>query len=491
MPFQAHFSRWPRRWPLWIAAGLILRLVFIWFPRPIDPDTWDYLELGHNLLHHGIYALGSGRGLTPTLFRLPAYPIFLATFELFFVRIWPSIWLNAVFLAQAAAGTAAGLLLAAFARRHLTGRAAEAVLILAMLCPFTAIYDAVALTESLSVSAIALGIYAAGRVLAAEAEGYRDLRALALAGCAAALATLLRPDGILLFAALAMGFSYYIARGSAQNRASFGSLHRALSATAIYTGVFLLLLAPWVARNWITFHVFQPLAPRYLNDPGERSNVGFYRWLRTWSVEYVTTATVFWNVGSENIDLADILPSAYDSPEQRIQSSALIAEYNRTNSLSAGLDQRFDELAAERIHAHPIRYYVALPLERDADMLFRPRTEQFYLEVFWWQWKDYPAQSAWAILLGLMNLFYVAAAAWGFLRDRVPWPWMLGGYLLMRLVLLGTMENPEPRYTLECFPIFVVAAAAALTRAKPCAAPALSPIHPVQSQPAVRQSFSG
>src|SRR5580658_931743 len=118
MPFQAHFSRWPRRWPMWIAAGLILRLVFIWFPRPIDPDTWDYLELGHNLLHHGIYALGSGPGLTPTLFRLPAYPVFLATFELIFARIWPSIWLNAVFLAQAAAGIAAGLLLAAFARRH-------------------------------------------------------------------------------------------------------------------------------------------------------------------------------------------------------------------------------------------------------------------------------------------------------------------------------------------------------------------------------------
>ncbi len=25
------------------------------FPAPVDDDTWDYLELGHNLLHHGIY----------------------------------------------------------------------------------------------------------------------------------------------------------------------------------------------------------------------------------------------------------------------------------------------------------------------------------------------------------------------------------------------------------------------------------------------------
>jgi hypothetical protein len=37
----------------------------------------------------------------------------------------------------------------------------------------------------------------------------------------------------------------------------------------------------WTLRNWIQFRVFQPLAPRYLNDPGERYNAGFYRWLRT------------------------------------------------------------------------------------------------------------------------------------------------------------------------------------------------------------------
>jgi hypothetical protein len=39
---------------------------------------------------------------------------------------------------------------------------------------------------------------------------------------------------------------------------------------------------------------------------------------------------------------------------------------------------------------------------------------------------------------------------------------MLGGYLLLRCLLLATMENPEPRYTLECFPILIVAAAAAI-----------------------------
>src|ERR1700679_617999 len=92
---------WPRRAWLWIAAGLVLRLLFLWFPRPGDDDTLDYLELGHNLLHHGIYGLGSGPGISPTMFRLPAYPIFLAAFQALFARFWPhsrpESWLNVVF----------------------------------------------------------------------------------------------------------------------------------------------------------------------------------------------------------------------------------------------------------------------------------------------------------------------------------------------------------------------------------------------------------
>jgi hypothetical protein len=208
--------------------------------------------------------------------------------------------------------------------------------------------------------------------------------------------------------------------------------------------------------------VFQPLAPRYLNDPGERANTGFYRWLRTWAVEYVTTATVYWSIGSDPIDLADLPARAFDSPGQREQTLELIAIYNQSHSISAELDARFAALAAERIRAHPLRHYVVIPSLRAADMLLRPRTEAFYLEVFWWPWSEHPGQTTCAVLLGLVDLFYVAVAGWAFFRRRVPFAWMLGGYLLLRFVLLGTMENSEPRYTLECFPILILGAAAAL-----------------------------
>jgi len=465
--------RLPRRWILWLAAGLILRLIFISFPRPVDDDTIDYLQMGHNLFHYGIYGTGTGDDLGPSTYRLPGYPIFLATFESLFARHWPNTWFTAVFLYQTAVDLISGLLLAAFARRHLSDRAAEVTFALAMLCPFTAVYSAIAMTECFSVFAISLGIYAAGRAIAAEASGTHDLSALILAGCAAALGTLLRPDGIFLFAAIAIGLFLYTLRKRVAAQPAPVAFSHTLAVTSIFSLAALLPLVPWTVRNWEVFHIFQPLAPRY-GDPGELSIAGARRWLRTWTVEFVDTAVVCWKFPGDFVDPLDIPQGAFDSPEQRAYGLQLLAEYNRDFSLTPSLIDRFAAVADANIKTHPIRYYVGLPLLRDADMLLRPRTLEFGLDVFWWRWSEHPAESAWAISLGLLNLFYVAAAAWAFIRRRVPLPWMLGSYLILRFILLGAMENPEPRYTVQCFPILIVAAAAAVTCSRP------KPILPTQ-----------
>ncbi|HEY1804811.1 MAG TPA: glycosyltransferase family 39 protein [Terracidiphilus sp.] len=456
----------PRRWILWLAAGLVLRLIFISFPRPVDDDTWDYLQMGHNLFHYGIYGTGTGDDMGPSTYRLPGYPIFLATFELLFARIWPNTWFTTVFLFQTAVDLVSGLLLAAFARRQLSARAAEVTLVLAMLCPFTAVYSAIAMTECLSLFAISLGLYAAGRAITAEASGTRDVFALILAGCAAALGTLLRPDGIFLCGAIAIGLFFYTLRSCLRMQPALIAMRRSVAATSIFCFVALLPLVPWTVRNWQVFHIFQPLAPRYA-DPGELSIAGARRWLRTWTVDFVDTAVVCWHFPGDFVDPLDIPQRAFDSPQQRAYGLELLAQYNRDYVLTPSLIDRFGAIAAQNIEAHPIRYYFGLPILRDADMMFRPRTLEFGLDVFWWRWSEHPTQTVWAVLLGLLNLFYVAAAVWAFLRRRVPWALMLGSYLILRFILLGAMENPEPRYTVQCFPILIVAAAAALTRSRP------------------------
>ncbi len=179
-------------------------------------------------------------------------------------------------------------------------------------------------------------------------------------------------------------------------------------------------------------------------------------------------------------------PALSTRPTSARAPLALIAEYNVHHDISAALDDKFEALAQERIRNHPVQCFVVVPALRVADMLLRPRTLEFDLDVYWWDWSAHPGETVAAIALGLINLSYVVFAVWGFLRSRVPFAWMLGGYLLLRCLLLSTMENPEPRYTIQMFPILIVAAAAAFAKRPGDAAQISEP-----RRGAVRQSSSG
>jgi hypothetical protein len=132
-------------------------------------------------------------------------------------------------------------------------------------------------------------------------------------------------------------------------------------------------------------------------------------------------------------------------------------------TITPELDARFATLAQQRISRHPLRYYLLLPVARLADMALRPRTELLSdaLPTRWWEWRDHPAGSLLAFSYGLLNTSLLAVAAIGFARKRVPFAGMLMAYMILRCALLLTMENADPRYTLEWFPILIVAAAVA------------------------------
>jgi len=232
--------------------------------------------------------------------------------------------------------------------------------------------------------------------------------------------------------------------------------------TAILCGVLAVLpLAPWAVRNWRTFHVIQPLAPRRVNNPGEYVTYGFYRWMSTWSVDIVSTGDVFWKMGTEQIDVGDLPARAFDSPAQRAQTAELLAEYNASKTIPPALDAKFGALAAQRIREHPLPCRVWVPALRVADMWLRPRTETLGLDADWWRFKQHRVQSIEAVGLGLLNLALVVAALVGLMRRRVPWVALPLLYAVLRCALLSTMENSEPRYTLEMLPVFIVCAACA------------------------------
>jgi 4-amino-4-deoxy-L-arabinose transferase-like glycosyltransferase len=433
-----------------LAAGAALRLWFIHAHPMVQGDSLLYGDIAANWLNHGIYghSVGHDSGITtvePTLVRLPGYPAFLA----FLFALFGTANYRAVVYIQACIDLGACLLIARLARKLSGPVAARFALLLAALCPFTANYVAFPLTETLSIFCVALGFLALAELLERPGPLWTALLIFSWG-----YAALLRPDGALLAVVLWAALLVY-------GRNQWG-LEKTLRIAAMTGLLSLLPFAPWTIRNWRTFHVFQPLAPRYANDPGEFAAPGFVRWVKTFAADFTTTSEIYWNGNSDRIDPANLPSRAIDNAAQSDQTRTLLQDYNDITTLTPALDDRFAQLAQERIRAHPVRYYLTLPLLRLADMWLSPRMETMNAPLRWWQYSRHPAETWRAIAYGLLNLAYLLLAFLGALR----WPRMAGAMvalILLRSLLLATLEAPESRYTLECFPLLMVLAAGYLS----------------------------
>lgn len=446
-------------WASLAALGLRLALVF-YFPGVVD-DSRLYANIAENWLQHGIYGVTNSGVIVPTLSRLPGYPAFLAAiFATFGVENF-----RAVLLVQVLFDLATCFLIADLARRLLSERAARAAFLLAALCPFLANYAATALTETLEIffTVLALDLaFCALRVR--EPDPQRDGRFLVWLGCGLSIgaAILLRPDGGILLAAIGGYLLWLLLRSLLTSRSGL----RSRSSPLVWAGVLVAFgatapLVPWTVRNLHTLHRFEPLAPRYATDSDEPVMTGFNRWVKTWIADYVSVQEIYWNVPGGDIDVTRLPSRAFDSPLQRAETSQLFADYNHDRDMTPELDARFASLAAERIRSSPLRYYLWLPAVRIADMWLRPRTELFPSDPRWWEFNDDGRWLAVSLGFGLINLLYVALADAGLLRARQIFGiGLLVLFLLLRSAFLGTLENPEPRYTLECYPIVIILASA-------------------------------
>jgi len=226
----------------------------------------------------------------------------------------------------------------------------------------------------------------------------------------------------------------------------------------------LLSIAPfliWTARNASTFHVFEPLAPRYATDPGEDPHLGFQHWVKTWCLDFTCTYEIYWNVPDDPIELASLPGWAWDSEAQRQRTAQLFADYNRDMQLNPALDARFQQLADKRAHDHPLFVHVLLPLGRLGDMLFRPRVENLTIDLRWWEYSHHYAETKFSYSYAALNLLLIALGLYAF-RYRPPYWQAIAAYFLLRSALLATIEAPETRYTLEYFPMLFVLAGISL-----------------------------
>jgi hypothetical protein len=437
-------------WGPALIAGLALRLWMLKKLFLVTGDALIYGEIAKSLLHGHYSRMLVDGSAVPTMIRLPGYPLYLAfCFKLFGVDNY-----FAPVLIQIVLELLGCVLLADFALRvaplKLGPGARQATLWLAALCPFTASYTVTPLAEPLTLFSLALAMWA----MADFVHEPRWTSALWFT-FGVTYAALLRPDGVLVAVAFVPAILLAARAQNERGKISIGQLMRMAIVCA------LLSVSPFVAwtwRNWTVFHVFQPLAPRLANDPGEDPHLGWEHWVKTWCLDWVSTYEVYWNVPDDILDV-DKLPSrAFDSAEQRSETVKLAADYNSQNhELTPQIDARFQQLAQQRINANPLRYYVWLPLGRLADMWLRPRVENLNIERDWWVYARHRAETRFSWVYAGLNALYLVLAAIGVLLRPRFWKALLA-YILLRSAILLTVEAPETRYTIECFPMLFVLA---------------------------------
>jgi len=137
-----------------LVAGLCLRLFFVLRYPANSGDTVLYEQMASNWLLHHVYAMDVGGQITPVDLRMPGYPIFLAIVYAITGKSGDGahLWLM---LAQVVVDLFSCVLIAGLAailalmvsEQAPARRVFVAGIWLAALCPFTANYTAVTLTE--------------------------------------------------------------------------------------------------------------------------------------------------------------------------------------------------------------------------------------------------------------------------------------------------------------------------------------------------------
>ena len=315
-------------------------------PNDSPDDGKVYAQIATNVLERHVYSHATEPPYDPSLIRLPGYPLFIAGIY----SIFGHGNNTAVRIVQALIDTASCGLIALIAfhwepdevRKR---RSSIAALALAAACPFTTIYVATILTETLTIFfALAMCLTA---TLALRATTQRNARRSpiwlwAATGLIAGVAVLFRPDSALF--ALAIGTTLVVTTLARASEGEPGTkrkelLYRCARASllgAVFSLAFCLALAPWTIRNYRVFHLFQPLAPAHAEMPGEFVPHGYLTWLRTWIDEGRYIGPVLWTLDESPIKLTDIPDRAFDTAEEKQRVAALLEKYNRPSE-EAGL----------------------------------------------------------------------------------------------------------------------------------------------------------
>ena len=149
-------------------------------------------------------------------------------------------------------------------------------------------------------------------------------------------------------------------------------------------------------------------------------------------------------------------------------------EPEMTPEMTPAIDAAFGQIARERIARKPLRYYLWLPLKRTSSLWFGPHSDYYPFagELFPITDLDHTThQHIWLPLFtGLVWIYSLLgiAGAWLLWRARTftarRWVLLVVLLVFLRLAFFSSMENPEPRYTVEIFPLLALLGGIAIAR---------------------------
>jgi hypothetical protein len=463
-----------------LLLGLALRLLFILKFPANSGDTILYEQMATNWLQHHVYAMNVNGAVTPVDLRMPGYPAFLALLYLLTGKTGAAAHL-VVMLAQALidlldclAIAVLGVALFAIVDRDANSKPVFlAGVWLSALCPFVANYSATLLTETIAVFITTVALFflivvasSVGDSVPTVAKQKWDwnlnYRAAAmLGGFTVGVGTLLRPETpLLLIAAWIAGAIVFF---------STGKFRRWLRIVILSGITCVLPLLPWALRNAITLHELQFLAPKNSNLPGELVPFGFMAWEKTWLFRVRDCYQVSWKLNDDVIDIDTIPARAFDSEEEKSRVADILEQYNNDLTLTPEEDAAFAQIAKERTERHPLRTHLFIPAARTVTLWFTPRIELLPVSgtVFPLKqsWQDDKVDQSVTVGFFFLNIIYLVLGIFGAWR---LWRWnraihpailTLVVFVLLRTAFLTTIETPEPRYVLECFPALLALAA--------------------------------
>ncbi|MBI5397504.1 MAG: glycosyltransferase family 39 protein [Verrucomicrobia bacterium] len=440
-------------------CGLAIRLWLV--PQCVDMtrviDAAQYDQFAANILQHGVYSddVNPAAAPKPNARRVPGYPLFLAM--IYGVRGLNN-W-RAVQIMQALVDLLTCWVVYRTARELFRDRLVGFWSFgTALITPPMLIFTGYIMPETLATFWTTLAVFCT--LKACRANHVRYFIGL---GISCAAAALLRPMLIALPLFLLPAF-WLTPEGRRFLTAKRAGL-------AVLCG--LVMFLPWVTRNAVTLGQLRFLNTTRANPCEDRAR-GFDKWASTWSdSQAYNRALIFTVVYQGKFYKPDDLPSvdsfpahAFDSKAEQEKVRDLLRQTYARMGLTKAIDDEFEKLADGKIRAHPVRYWLTLPLYRMVMLWAEPVSH-------WFTKKDAPVRVIrFAQLINIAIVAFGLAGMWVLRknwRDTAPLWLAIHACTVTGMLVCFTVATVNPRYVAPAYPVMCIFAAACafhLTRAK-------------------------